>query len=383
MKKICFITGSRADYGIMRNLILKLFKNKNFKIQFIVIGSHFSKRLGYSFNEILEDGFKINKKINIPINNDTDLGVADRTGKFIGQVSKQLINLNPDAVLILGDRYEIFSAAIAAYITKKPIIHFCGGDITEGSLDNGFRHSISKMSNLHFVTNNLSKRVLLQLGENPSNIYNTGSLTVEKIKKVKFLNKKELQKKFRFKFLNRNALITYHPVTTEHNSSEKGINELLLALKKFSGILKIFTAANSDEGGKKINQIIKRFAKSKKNNSIFLPFVGSRSYLSFLNNVDFVIGNSSSGISEAPSFGIGTINIGNRQKGRLMASSVLNTKANKTLIIKKINKIYEKSFKQKLRKAINPYEKKNTLKKIIKILRKKNFKKLYKEKKLI
>ena len=383
MKKICFITGSRADYGIMRNLILKLFKNKNFKIQFIVIGSHFSKKLGYSFNEILEDGFKINKKINISLNNDTDSGVADRTGKFIARVSKQLINLNPDAVLILGDRYEIFSAAIASYILKKPIIHFCGGDITEGSLDNGFRHSISKMSNLHFVTNNLSKRVLLQLGENPSNVYNTGSLTVEKIKKMKFLNKKELQKKFRLKFLNRNALITYHPEITEHNSSVKGIKELLLALKKFSGTLKIFTAANSDDGGKKINQIIKRFVKFKKNNSIFLPSVGSRNYLSFLNNVDFVIGNSSSGISEAPSFGIGTINIGNRQKGRLMASSVLNTKANKTSIVKTINKIYEKSFKQKLKKTINPYEKKNTLKKIIKILNKKNFKKLYKEKKLI
>ena len=368
-RKICFITGSRADYGNLRHLIKDVKKSKKIKIQIIITASHFEKKLGDSLQEILEDKFNINERIKIKLNDDTNLGIAQTTGKLISLISKSIKKLNPDAVIILGDRYEIFAAAYSAYILRKPIIHIAGGDITLGSLDNYLRHSISKLSDLHFVTNKDSRKFLINLGEKPKNIFNTGSLAVQAIKKTNFYSKKTLEKKFNFKFFNKNILITYHTETSSSKNYRKDMTKILNSLK----IFKIFTASNADEIKNEINNLIKKFVKNKKYNAIFVPNLGNLNYLSMLCYVDGVLGNSSSGLYEVPSFKKPTINLGGRQKGRLMANSVINIDIREKLIIKAIKKIYNKNFIKKIRITSNPYEGKDTSSKITKILEKKDF----------
>ena len=372
-KKICFVTGSRADYGNLRYLIKATKKSKKIKNQIIVTGSHFEKKFGNSLREITQDRFNVNKKIKVKLNDDTDLGIAQATGKLIILISKSIKKLDPDAVVILGDRYEIFAAAYSSYILKKPIVHIAGGDITLGSLDNNLRHSISKMADLHFVTNKLSKKVLINLGVKSKNIFNTGSLAVEAINKLNFLTKNSLEKKFNFKFLQKNILITYHTETLFKKNHIADLQKIFRALRKFPNIKKIFTASNADEGGNKINNEIKKFTSNKRNNAIFIPNLGNLNYLSILRHVDGVIGNSSSGLYEVPSFKKPTINLGYRQKGRLMSKSVISIAINEKLIIGAIKKIYNTNFIKKIKKSSNPYEGKNTAKKITKILERKSF----------
>ncbi len=372
-KKICFVTGSRADYGNLRYLINATKKSKKIKNQIIVTGSHFEKKFGNSLREITQDRFNVNKKIKVKLNDDTDLGIAKATGKLIILISKSIKKLDPDAVVILGDRYEIFAAAYSSYILKKPIVHIAGGDITLGSLDNNLRHSISKMADLHFVTNKLSKKFLINLGVKSKNIFNTGSLAVEAINKLNFLTKNSLEKKFNFKFLQKNILITYHTETLFKKNHIADLQKIFSALRKFPNIKKIFTASNADEGGNKINNEIKKFTSNKRNNAIFIPNLGNLNYLSILRHVDGVIGNSSSGLYEVPSFKKPTINLGYRQKGRLMSKSVISIAINEKLIIGAIKKIYNTNFIKKIKKSSNPYEGKNTAKKITKILERKSF----------
>ena len=377
-KKICFITGSRADYGPARYFLKILKKSKIFKLQIIVTGSHLLKSFGSTVNEINKDGFKINKKIEVNLSNSSSLNITNVTGKLINLLSKAINKLNPDIVILFGDRYETFAAAYSSFILRKSIVHICGGDITSGSLDNSLRHSITKMSNLHFVTNKLSKKVVISLGENPKSVFNTGSLGTEMIKKIKLLNKKKLEKKFNLILSKRSILVTYHADSAYKKKYKKDIYEIFESLKKFPGIFKIFTAANADENGTKVNLLINKFVKQKKNNSIFLPSMGNVNYLSLLDYVDVIIGNSSSGIYEAPSFNKPTINLGDRQKGRLMAKSIINSKIEEKLITKAIRKIYKKKFTKKLNKTINPYEGKNASSMMYKILKNYDFSKFKK-----
>jgi len=374
-KKLCFITGSRADYGPVRYFLKKIKKNSNFNIQIIVTGSHLSKEFGYSINEIKQDGFKINKKINLDSLNKSSLNTAQITGKLIQLISPEIKKLNPNLVVLFGDRYETFAAAFSASSLRIPILHICGGDITVGSLDNIMRHSITKMSNLHFVTNEFSKKIVIQLGENPKSVFNTGSLGTEEIEKLKLLKKEKLEKIYDFKLANKNLLITYHPDSILKKNYKSEILKIFLALKKFPDIFKIFTAANADENGNEVNILIKKFVDIKSNNSIFIPNMGNLNYLSILKYIDAVLGNSSSGIYEVPSFKKATINLGNRQKGRLMAASVINSKIETSAIISSIKKIYTKSFKKKLKKTLNPYSGKNVSNKMLKILNNYDFSK--------
>jgi GDP/UDP-N,N'-diacetylbacillosamine 2-epimerase (hydrolysing) len=367
-KKLCFITGSRADYGPIRYFLKKIKKNSNFIVQIIVTGSHLSKEFGYSINEIKQDGFKINKKININSLNKLSLNTAQITGKLIQLISPEIKKLNPNLVVLFGDRYETFAAAFSASSLRVPILHICGGDITTGSLDNIMRHSITKMSNLHFVTNEFSKKVVINLGENPKSVFNTGSLGTEEIKKLKLLKKEKLQKIYNFKLANKNLLITYHPDSILKKNYKSEISKIFLALKKFPDIFKIFTAANADENGNEVNNLIKKFVNIKSNNSIFIPNMGNLNYLSILKYIDAVLGNSSSGIYEVPSFKKATINLGDRQKGRLIATSIINSKIETNEIVSSIKKIYTKSFKKKLKKTLNPYSGKNVSNKMVKIL---------------
>ena len=367
MKNIFLITGSRADYGVMKKLIKKFSKKKNFKL--ILTGSHLLSDYGNTIKEIRNDGFKINYKIKIKNSSDKAYQISKATGEGIKKFSYLFSHNRPDIVIVLGDRHEVLSAVIAAYFCKIPIAHIGGGDTTLGVIDEGTRHSISKMSWLHFVNDETGKKRLLQLGENPKYIFNTGSLGVESIKSVKIISHAVIEKKLNFKFKKKNILVTYHPVTLENNSSKKHMDHILSALKSLKDTQIIFTYPNNDINGRIIIKMINKFIKNRKN-SVAFPSLGQSLYISLLKKVDCVLGNSSSGIFEAPTLKIPTINIGDRQKGRLFMKSVINCKPNKKQILKSIKKIYLSNFRKKIKFVKNIYEKKNTSMRIYNIINK-------------
>ena len=367
-KKICIVTGSRAEYGLLYWLLKEIEASQDFELQLIVTGMHLSAEFGLTYKEIEKD-FKINKKIDIDLTLDTSLGIS--RSMSIAQISfaKAYNKLNPDIIIVLGDRYEIFSAASAAMISKLPIAHIHGGEISEGSLDDCMRHCISKMSHLHFDATEEYRTRLIQLGENPSRVFNVGGLGIENIKRFQLLNKSEFEKSIHFKLNKKNILITFHPVTLENNTSKLHFKELLKAINDLDDTSIIFTKTNSDLNGKVINQMIDQYTKKYSKKSIAFSSLGQLRYLSALQFVDAVVGNSSSGLIEAPSFKIATINIGDRQKGRIKAKSVINCLPKKNNIKNSFKKIYSKDFQKLLNNVKNPYDNGFSSKKIIKVLK--------------
>lgn len=368
MRKICVVTGSRAEYGLLYWLMKAIEADRDLELQLIVTGMHLSEEFGLTYKEI-EKNFKINKKIDMVLTDDTSISISNSMGIAQNLFAKAYDKLKPDIILVLGDRYEIFSASISAMISRVPIAHIHGGEITEGSWDDSIRHSISKMSHLHFAATERYKKRLIQLGEEPKRIFNVGGMGIENIYKLKLYNKNELEKLLNFKFNKKNLLITFHPVTLENNTSTKHFLEILDALKKIKDTNFIFTKSNSDLNGRAINKLIDHFVKNNQKSSIKFISLGQLKYLSILQFVDAVVGNSSSGLIEAPSFKIGTVNIGDRQKGREKALSVIDCKPNKKDIKKSINKVYSKDFRELLENVKNPYDNGSSSKKIIKILK--------------
>lgn len=364
MMNICVVTSSRADYGILKILIRKINFSKSLKLNLIVTGTHLSRKYGYTFKEILLDGFKINKKIKLPIVNDTAANISDCLSKSIQEFGNLFYKSKYDSVLILGDRYEIFGVACAASINRLPIIHLHGGEKTIGAYDDSFRHSISKLSHLHFVANLEYEKRLIQLGEDPKRIYNVGGVGIDIIKEIRFLSKTELEKKLKIKFNKKNLLVVYHPVTLQKNMATTQIKVILQCLKDLKKTNIFFTMSNSDNENDIINKSIISFVKKNKN-SYFFKSLGQLNFISLLSNVDAIIGNSSSGIIEAPAVKTISLNIGNRQLGRLMAKSVINCKPEKKEIIKNIKKIYSKKYKKNFK---NPYGNGGASNKIIKVL---------------
>jgi len=369
MKNICVITGSRADYGLLKKLIKKIDKERNFNLKLLVTGSHLSEEFGNTFSEIKDDGIKISDKVEIVLSSDTPSSVCNSMGLATILFSKSFKLHNPDAVIILGDRYELLSAASSALIHNIPIIHLHGGEKTTGAFDDAIRNAITKMSNLHFVTNNEYKKRIIQMGENKKNVFNVGGFGAEAIKNINMYTKKQIQEKLNFKFYYQNILITFHPETHDINNSKKSINIILNALNNFKEIKFIFTLSNADPEGRIINKQIINYV-SKNNNCSYFYSLGQKMYYSVLNNIDCVLGNSSSGILEAPSFKIGTINIGNRQHGRVQAKSVINSNLNIYDIKTAIKKSLTKKFKSSLKNLKSPYYKPNTSENVIKILKK-------------
>ncbi len=380
MKKVCFISGSRSDYGLLMPLMNLIKKDKNFIFQLIVTGTHLSERHNSTFKEIIKDKFKINYLININVKGQKKEDICKSMSIATKNISFKLKLLKPDLIILLGDRYEIFSACSAAFVHQIPICHLHGGELTRGSIDDGFRHSITKMSNLHLVsTEKYSKRVK-QLGENPKNIYVVGGFGVDTIKKTKLLKRDELEKKLGFRLGPKNILVTYHPETVFNSNPKKDFGEILKALKKHSDIKVIFTKSNADLNGYVINKMIDKFVQSNNSKYHCISSMGQQNYLSTLNYIDIVIGNSSSGLLEVPSFKKATINIGTRQKDRMKASSVIDVKPKFKDITKAIKKAYSGEFKKILKKTINPYGSGGASKKTYKILKKLKMKQLIKGK---
>ena len=367
-RKILVVTGSRAEFGLLQFLMKEIEKEKSLELQIIATGSHLSREHGFTVNEIKEKGFSPNLEIDLNLHNDTSDSISNSIGIGIKEFTKAYQILSPDIIVVLGDRYEILSAAISALISKLPLAHIHGGEVTEGAFDEAIRHSVTKMSHLHFVANDVYKKRVIQLGELPQNVYTVGGLGVDTLKKTTVLIKEDLEKSLGCAFLDKNLLITIHPVTLNEIDSNKELKELLRALDEFKGKRLIFTLPNADPGNQSIRKLIEEFVMRHPNARSY-ESLGSQKYLSCLAYVDGVVGNSSSGIIEAPSFKIATVNIGDRQKGRLMANSIINCKFKKNEIKRSIEKIYSSKFQSQLKNTINPYGEGGATEKIVKILK--------------
>ena len=376
MKKICVITSSRADYGLLKHLLKEIKVSPLLDLQLIVCGSHLSSFHGMTINEIIDDGFKIDEKVDITQKNDTQLDISISISSGIKSFSRIYASLNPDAVLILGDRYEILAAAISATIANIPVVHLHGGEITEGAIDDMFRHSITKMSHLHFVAAVPYKKRVIQLGENPKNVFCVGGLGVDALNKVPILSKENLSKQLNIKLKKRSFLVTYHPLTANPSAGFLELLELLQALEKYEDCSIIFTMPNADADGLQLAKTLKTFADAHIN-TYYFSSLGQEKYFSCLSNFDAVIGNSSSGLLEAPSFKIPTINIGDRQKGRLKAESIIDCEAKKENIQEAIQKALSPKFIKKIQKTNNPYGRGGASKKIVRILENSDFSKLF------
>lgn len=367
--KICVVTGTRAEYGLLYWTIKKLKSDKYFKVQLCVTGMHLSPEFGLTYKQIEEDGFKIDKKIEILLSSDSASGISKSIGIGVIGFADVFSELKPDLVLLLGDRFEIFAAATAAMISKIPIAHCHGGEATEGLIDEPIRHSITKMSQIHFTSTEEYRKRVIQLGEQPNRVFNVGALGIENINKLKLLNKIDFERSIGFKLLKYTFLITFHPVTLEKSTAQDQFKNLLSAIKKFENTTFIFTMPNADNDGRVIINLIQDFVANNKSKSIAFTSLGQLRYLSAIKYSDVILGNSSSGLIEVPSFKKPTINIGDRQRGRVCGPSVINCKPNKNEITKSIIYALSKSFNEKLINEVNPYGDKNSSTEIVKILK--------------
>lgn len=377
IKKICVITTSRAEYSLLKNLIKKINLNKYLKLQLIISGTHLSKKYGLTKKEILDDKIKIDYQVRIVEKLDNPNSISKSFSKAAIGFSKAYKKLNPDCIIYLGDRYEILAAAYTALIHNIPKIHIHGGEITKGIIDDATRHSITKISDFHFVSHDIYKKRVIQLGENPKNVFLVGAMAIENLKKLKILKKNEIYKKTNIKLLDNNFLITLHPVNLNPKSTKKTIKNLLAVLKGYKNFKKIFTYPNQDTYGKIIIDEINKFIKKDKN-SVFVRNLGGENYLSLIFYSKCVIGNSSSGVIEVPSFQVPTLNIGTRQTGRVKAMNVIDVDISK----KKIAHGLKKALSKKIKKPRNPFEVNNInpSEKIINFLKKQKFEKLNLEK---
>ena len=366
MINLCIITANRAEYGILKELINKIYNYRNFKLNLVVTGSHLDKKFGNTKNEILKDKIKISKIIKSFPKKDTKIEILKSISKSINYYSNFFLKKKFDLLLILGDRYELIAPSLSAFFNNIPIAHINGGDITEGSLDNNIRNFLSAISTLHFVTNQYSlKRVKDITGQN-KNIFNVGSLSASRIKKIKKISKNKIEKILKIKFFKDNFLVTFHPITNETSQTLKQFKELLKALMTLHDSTIIFTYPNNDYGSDNIIKLIKNFIKNKKN-SYFFKSLGFENYINLSLHLDAVIGNSSSFILEIPFLKIPSIIIGNRQKGRIMPQSVISIKSNKKTIMNTLKNL--KNNRYKISNKKNIYEKPNTINNIIKYIK--------------
>lgn len=378
-KKICVFTGSRAEYGLLKPLIKQIEEEEEFQLQLIVSGMHLSTEFGLTYKEIEEDRFIINEKVEILLSSDSPVGISKSIGLGLIGFCEALARLEPDCIIILGDRFEALACAIASTIARIPIVHLYGGEVTEGAIDEVFRHSITKMSHLHFTSTEEYRKRVIQLGENPEKVFNVGALGIDNINNMILLSKKYLEKELQFRFNKRNLLVTMHPTTIEKNTSKKQFNILLEVLKEQKETHFFFTKANADTDGRVINQLIDDFVREYSSKAVSFISMGQVKYLSTMQFVDALVGNSSSGIIEAPSFKIGTINIGDRQKGRIKSKSVIDCKPINEDIKNAMKKLYSKAFQKSLNSVINPYGDGNTTKRIKDVLKKYNIENILKK----
>ena len=359
---ICVVTGTRADYGLLRELLIRLSNNPEVSLDLIVTGSHLSDKFGNTQNEIVNDGFCDYTALPIPLEDDSKEGMAKSTGKAISIFTDYFSSNRPNILVVLGDRYEIFAASISAHFLGIPIAHISGGDVTEGAIDNAIRHSITKMSSLHFPGCEQSRIRIIQMGEDPDTVFNVGEPGVENCLKTDFLSREELADSIGFtNILKDYSVVTFHPVTLDNSNGIQQIQELINAMDAFSDMSYIITLANADAGGREINDYWKTQEVNHKN-WLVVPSLGVKRYLSSLKYSKLALGNSSSGIVEAPSLGIPTVNIGDRQKGRMISESVICCNTISSDIQKAIVEALSPDFYERAKHVISPFGNGNTSK---------------------
>jgi len=365
-RRIAVVTGTRAEYGLLYWLMKGLQQDPDFVLQVVVTGAHLSPVHGLTYRNIEQDGFHIDWKVDMLLASGTGSGVTRSLGLATIGFAEALAQLRPDLLVLLGDRYEMLAAAQAALIARIPVAHIAGGDTTEGAFDEAIRHSITKMSHLHFVTNAASATRVRQLGEDPEHVHNVGSPGIDQIRRARLLGREELQRELGFTFRKRNLLITYHPETLDTRDAGEAAAALLCALDELddadTGM--IFTMPNADPGNHDVRTRIQQFVLDHARTRAF-DSLGPQKYLSVMNQVDAVVGNSSSGIMEAPSFHKPSVNIGDRQKGRLQAASVVNCPP----VTAKIVEAIRHAMALDCSKVVNPYGDGTACERIVGILK--------------
>lgn len=363
LKNICIVTGTRAEYGLLKPVIEKVTSDMELNLQLVVTGMHLSSEFGNTIKDIEVDGFNINKKVEMLLASDSPVAIAKSVGLGTISFSEVFSTLKPDIVIILGDRYEIFAAAQTAMIMRIPIAHIHGGELTQGLIDDPIRHSITKMAQIHFVSEAPYQKRVIQLGERPENVHLVGSLGIENISKVKLLSKKQLSTKLNM-CLDKYFLITVHPTTLVEGKSEQDITVLLQALENYNDYGLLFTKSNSDTEGRIINEKIIEFIERYPNARLF-DSLGLLNYLSAMYHSEAVIGNSSSGIIETPGYGTPTLNLGNRQNGRYMRANIITKEFELNEIHDGIKIVTSKEFKNLAKQVKNAFEEQRTSEQIV------------------
>jgi len=367
-RKVCVVTGTRAEYGLLRWVMEEIRESASLELQVIATGMHLSPEFGLTYCDIEADGFQIDRKVEMLLSADTPSAISKSMGLAMIGFADAYAQLRPDLLLVLGDRYEILAAATAAMIARIPIAHLHGGETTEGAFDEAIRHSITKISHLHFVAAEEYRKRVIQLGEHPDRVFQVGGLGIDNIHRLPLLSRMALEESLDFSLGERSLLITFHPVTLEQNTSGQQMKELLAALKLQERTKLIFTMPNADTESRVLFGMIEEFVKENSERAKAFTSLGQLRYLSCLKYVDAVVGNSSSGLAEAPSFQIGTVNIGDRQRGRLKAASVIDCEPDHDSIRHALEKLYSSSFQNLLVSVRNPYGEGGASKAIVKNL---------------
>lgn len=370
MIKICVLTATRAEYGLLAPIIKKMKKDDTFDVKVVVTGAHLSPEFSLTYREIEADGVCIHKKIEMLLSADTSSAISKSMGLALISFADYFAENSFDYLMVLGDRYETLAVCCAAMNARIPIVHIHGGETTEGAIDEAIRHAITKMSYIHFTSTETYRQRVIQLGEEPNRVFCVGAMGVENARSTQLMTKVELAKELQMDLSKKYAVFTFHPVTLESFSSTEQMKEIFKAMDKIDDIQFLITESNADMEGRVINEMLKEYSGKNSNIRVFSS-LGMKKYLSAIKYSEFVIGNSSSGIIEAPSFGIPTVDIGLRQKGRIAAESVIKCDVNSFEIINAINKARSKTFREKIKNVINPYGDGNTSEKIVRILKEK------------
>lgn len=368
MRRILVVTGTRAEFGLLKPLIEKIDEHEHLQLQLLATAMHLSPEFGNTIQEIEQAGYKADKKVECLLSSDTAVGVTKSMGLAMIGFADAVEELAPDVVVILGDRSEMLAAASASLIANVPVAHIHGGETTEGAYDEGIRHAITKMSYWHFASTETYRKRIIQMGENPARVHKVGAIGLDSINNLDLLSRKEFEKSIGFELGARTLLITFHPVTLEKDSSAEQFQAILDTVDTLCDTKLVFTHANSDKNGRIINQMIEKFVNNHQETSVAFQSLGQLRYLSALQYVDAVVGNSSSGIVEVPYFNIPTINIGERQKGRVRAESVIEAEPNVESLKTALDLAFNSSFQQRVRNQEQIYGTGESVDKIIHIL---------------
>lgn len=370
IRKVAVFTGTRADYGLLYWLIKDIASDTGLALQLIVSGTHLSPEFGFTYQTIEKDGFKVDSKIEMLLSSDTAVGVAKSIGLATLGLADELSRLSPDVLVVLGDRFEALAAAQTAMILRIPILHIHGGEKTEGAYDDAIRHAITKLSLLHCTSTEIYRQRVIQMGEAPERVFNVGAIGLDHLKRSAFMTLDELSESLRFKLEKNIFLLTYHPVTLADEPPEASFIEILKSLDRFPEYKIVITYPNADDGGRSIIPLLEDYAIRLPERVLAIPSLGQNRYLSLLRYVDVVIGNSSSGIIEVPSFKKPTVNVGMRQKGRLAARSVIDAAVDSVSITKAIKRALKIKLVENNGPFVSPYGEGGVSKKIVSILKK-------------